>query len=119
MNPSPFSLLHIVVMLLATADPTNGIAKDGPGATGSKASEADERRARTRASLLRYSWASIGTSGTCQRLLAARILHVGSKNTARWQQDFCPLAARIMHWQQDNCVAQFFSQQKSMTEVKS
>ena len=38
--------------------------------------------------------ASIGTSGTCQRLLAARILHAGSKNTARWQQDFCPLAAR-------------------------
>ena len=30
-------------MLLATADPTNGIAKDGPGATGSKASKADER----------------------------------------------------------------------------
>ena len=38
----------IVVMLLATADPTNGIAKDGPGATGSKASKADERERERR-----------------------------------------------------------------------
>ena len=43
--------------------------------------------------------ASIGTSGTCQRLLAARILHAGSKNTARWQQDFYLLAARKIDFQ--------------------
>ena len=67
MNPSPFSLLHmIVVMLLATADPTNGIAKDGPGATGSKA---------RRAPLLRYS-----CSADMTLLLSIFV--------ARWREDY-------------------------------